>query len=184
MPMRAVASRRSATTCVSAGGITIHGLQSCRARTARLFARKLSASVRGAIPDNTETQSAAYAARPLARAISQKTRSTYELLVVVTAVRVVVRTVDVSVVVDAAAVEGVGVATAATVAGSSGALVTYGCALANPNDPAKTATVVSNPPSFSPHAGTGPDRLRPGPVLAGIGGRVGDLAFICVMDTG
>jgi hypothetical protein len=105
-------------------------------------------------------------------------------LVVVTAVRVVVRTVDVSVVVDAVAVEGVGVATAATVAGCSGASVTYGCALANPNDPAKTALVVSKPPSFSPHAGTGPDRLRPGPVFAGKGGRVGDLAFIAHMNTG
>jgi hypothetical protein len=104
-------------------------------------------------------------------------------LVVVTAARVVVRTVDVSVVVDVVAVEGVGVATAATVAGCSGALVTNGCALAIPNDPAKTASVVSKPPSFSPHAGTGPDRLRPGPVLAGIGGRGGDFVFIAHMNT-
>ena len=47
-------------------------------------------------------------------------------------------------------------------------------------------SVVNTPPSFSPQAGTGPDRLtaRPGPVFAGIGGRVGDLAFIAYMNTG
>jgi hypothetical protein len=46
----------------------------------------------------------------------------------------------------------------------------------------KTPIVVRNPPSFSPHAGTGPDLLRPGPVFAGIGGRVGDLAFLAFID--
>jgi hypothetical protein len=123
-------------------------------------------------------QSAAYAARPLARAISQKTRSTYELFVTVTAVQVVVRTLDVSVVVVcvvAAVVElAAGVASAAArVAGCSGAFVTYRFALANPNEPAKIANVAIADPSFSPQAGTGPDRLiaRPGPVFAGIGGR-------------
>src|SRR5437899_10307563 len=104
--MRAVASSSSATMCVSAAGMMIHGVQSCSARTARLFARKLSACVRGATPESTEMQSAAYAARPLARAISQKTRSIEELLVTVTAVRVVVRTVDVSVVAVVPAAEG------------------------------------------------------------------------------
>src|SRR5439155_879141 len=48
----------------------------------------------------------------------------------------------------------------------------------------KAPGVVSTPPSFSPQRGTGPGRLRPGPVFAGIGGRVGDLAFIDYMDTG
>src|SRR6266513_3141077 len=114
--MRAVASSSSATMCVSAAGMMIHGVQSWSARTARLFARKLSACVRGARPESTEMQSAAYAARPLARAISQKTRSTQELAVLVTAVRVVVRTVDVSVVVVPVAVEGVAVAAAVVTA--------------------------------------------------------------------
>src|SRR5207237_991030 len=95
--MRAVASRSSATMCTTAAGITIHGVQSWSARTARLFARKLSACVGGARPERTKTQN-----------------------------------------------------------------------------------VVRRPPSFSPQAGTGPDRFlgRPGPVLTGIGGRVGELAFI------
>ena len=127
--MRAVASSSSATTCTSAAGITIHGVQSWSARTARLFARKLSACVRGARPERTEMQSAAYAARPLALAISQKKRSTQDFLVTVTAGWVVVRTAEVSVVVVVVAVEGTAVAvdvvaavvpvvaTAATVAG-------------------------------------------------------------------
>jgi hypothetical protein len=99
-----------------------------------LFARKLSACVRGARPESTEMQSAAYAARPLARAISQKTRSIYDFLVTVTAARVVVCTLGVSVVVVVVAVEVTAVAvavlvvsvtaTAATVAGWSGAFVT------------------------------------------------------------
>ena len=131
--MRAVASSSSATMCTSAAGITIHGDQSWSARTARLLARKLSACVRGAIPERTEMQSAAYAARPLARAISQKKRSTYDFLVTVTAGRVVVCTAEVSVVVVVVAVEGRAVAVAvpvaavvateATVAGCSGAFV-------------------------------------------------------------
>src|SRR5438067_1439054 len=135
--MRAVASRSSAMMCVSAAGMMIHGVQSCSARTARLFARKLSACVRGARPESTEMHSAAYAARPLARAISQKTRSIYDFFVTVTAGRVVVCTLVVSVVVVVVAVEGTVVAaaavvafvvaTAATVAGWSGAIVTYGC---------------------------------------------------------
>ena len=74
-------------------------------------------------------QSAAYAASPLARASSQKNRSTYELFVFVTAVRVVVRTLDESEVVlcGAAVAVGVlvvGVSVTATTAGSSGAFVT------------------------------------------------------------
>src|SRR5438128_3721335 len=93
-PTFAVASSRRATMCVSAAGMTIHGVQSCSARTARFDARKLRSCVRGAIPVRTAMQSAAYAASPLARASSQKKRSIYELLVVVTAVRVVVRTLD------------------------------------------------------------------------------------------
>src|SRR3989442_3635069 len=93
-PTFAVASSRSATMCVSAAGITIHGVQSCSARTARFDARKLRSCVRGAIPVRTAMQSAAYAASPLARASSQKKRSIYELCEVVTAARVVVRTLD------------------------------------------------------------------------------------------
>jgi len=52
--------------------------------------------------------------------------------------------------------------------------------LAYPRDPRKTPNVVSRPPNFSPQAGTGPERFvaRAGPVLTGIGGRVGELAFI------
>ena len=65
----------------------------------------------------------------------------------VTAARVVVRTAEASVVVEALVVDG------ATVAGCS-------------------------------QAGTGPDRLRPGPAFAGIGGRVGELAVIRYMNTG
>lgn len=104
----------------------------------------------------------------------------------VTAVRVVVRTVDVSVVVIVARVEGVAVAaaaTVATVAGCSGASDANGFALAYPNEPTKTPSVVSRPPSFRPHAGTGPDRLRPGPVLAGIGGRGEVFVVIAHMNT-
>jgi len=71
-------------------------------------------------------QSATYAARPLARATSQKKRSIYELAVFVTAVRVVVRTAEVSVVVlvePALEVD-------ATTAGWSGAFVVERCVLA------------------------------------------------------
>ena len=77
-------------------------------------------------------QSAAYAASPLARASSQKRRSIYELWEVVTAVRVVVRTLDESEVVLCGAAVAVGVlvvvvvlvvSVAATTAGWSGALV-------------------------------------------------------------
>jgi len=52
--------------------------------------------------------------------------------------------------------------------------------LAYPNELTKTPNVVRRPPSFSPQAGTGPERFaaRAGPVLTGIGGRVGELAFI------
>jgi len=102
-----------------------------------LLARKLSACVRGAIPERTEMQSAAYAARPLALAISQKKRSNQDFLVTVTAGRAVVCTAEVSVVVVVLAVEVTAVAvdalvaavvpvvaTAATVAGWSGAFVT------------------------------------------------------------
>jgi hypothetical protein len=113
----------------------------------------------------------------------------------VTADRVVVRTVGVSVVVEVPVVDGAAVAaalvvavpvvaTAATVAGCSGAFVTYRCVVVNPNELANTASVVSRPPSFSPQARTGPDRLRPGPVFAGIEGRVGELAFTGYMNTG
>src|SRR5919201_3541007 len=120
--MRAVASRISATTCVITAGMTIHGVQSWSARTARLFARKLSACVRGAIPESTAMQIAAYAARPLARASSQRKRSTQELFVEVTAMPVVVRTVLVSVIVGAAVALGIVVVLAtAAVAGWSGA---------------------------------------------------------------
>src|SRR5438552_19185890 len=49
------------------------------------------------------------------------------------------------------------------------------CELAKPNEPAKTESVASAIPSFSAQAGTGPDRLRPGPVL-GLRGRVLELA--------
>src|SRR2546428_9457255 len=127
-PTFAVASSRSATMCVSAAGMTIHGVQSCSARTARFDARKLRSCVRGAIPVRTAMQSAAYAASPLARASSQKKRSIYELLVVVTAVRVVVRTLDQSDVVLCVADVAVGVvvvvvALAEPTAGWSGALL-------------------------------------------------------------
>src|SRR3989449_11196401 len=130
-PTFAVASSRSATMCVSAAGMTIHGVQSCSARTARFDARKLRSCVRGAIPVRTAMQSATYAASPLARASSQKKRSIYELLVVVTAARVVVRTLDESDVVLCVVAVAVGVLvvpvvvslTAATTAGCSGALV-------------------------------------------------------------
>src|SRR2546425_2207937 len=125
-PTFAVASSKSATMCVSAAGMTIHGVQSCSARTARFDARKLRSCVRGAIPVRTAMQSAAYAASPLPRASSQKKRSIYELLVVVTAVRVVVRTLDESDVVLCVADVVVGVVVAslvATTAGCSGALV-------------------------------------------------------------
>src|SRR6267378_2657343 len=104
-PMRAVASSSSATMCTSAAGITIHGVQSWSARTAR----------------------------PLALAISQKKRSNQDFLVTVTAGRAVVCTAEVSVVVVVLAVEVTAVAvdalvaavvpvvaTAATVAGCSG----------------------------------------------------------------
>ena len=87
--------------------------------------------MRGAIPVSTAIQSAAYAASPLARASYQKRRSIYELFVVVTAVRVVVRTLDESDVVLRVVAVAVGVLvvpvvvslTAATTAGCSGALV-------------------------------------------------------------
>ena len=85
--------------------------------------------MRGAIPVRTAMQSAAYAVSPLARASSQKKRSIYELLVVVTAVRVVVRTLDESDVVlcvadvDVVLVVPTVVSLVATTAGCSGALV-------------------------------------------------------------
>jgi hypothetical protein len=79
-------------------------------------------------------QSAAYAASPLARAISQKKRSIQDFFVTVTAGCVVLRTAGVSVVVVLPAVEGAAVAAAAalvmvvatwaTVEGWSGAFVT------------------------------------------------------------
>src|SRR5438046_183261 len=122
--MRAVASWRSATTCVIAAGRTIQGDQSWRARTARFVARNPRACVRGASPVRTAMQSATYAARPLARATSQKKRSIYELAVFVTAVRVVVRTAEVSVVVlvavEVAALVEPALAGVATTAGWSG----------------------------------------------------------------
>ena len=88
--------------------------------------------MRGAIPVSTAIQSAAYAASPLARASSQKRRSIYELFVVVTAVRVVVRTLDESEVVLSVVAVAVGMLvvlvvaslTAATTTGWSGAFVT------------------------------------------------------------
>src|SRR2546426_9023520 len=129
-PTFAVASSRSATMCVSAAGMTIHGVQSYSARTARFDARKLRSCVRGVIPVRTAMQSATYAASPLARASSQKKRSIYELLVVVTAVRVVVRTLDESDVVlcvadvDVVLVVLAVVSLVATTAGCSGAFVT------------------------------------------------------------
>jgi hypothetical protein len=110
--------------------MTIHGVQSCSARTARLFARKLSAYVRGARPDRIEVQSAACAASPLARALSQRRRSTYELAVLLSAGTVVVRTPEENAVVVrvdlVAAVEVELVVDEVTprVAGCSGAFVT------------------------------------------------------------
>jgi hypothetical protein len=76
----------------------------------------------------------------------------------VTAVCVVVRTVDVRVVFAAAVAVGAAVAVeAVTVVPSLRA--------------SSITTVPTTVPSFRAHAGTGPDRSRPGPVLPGIEGR-------------
>lgn len=91
----------------------------------------------------------------------------------VTAVCVVVRTLEVSVVVpvevaivdeppvDAALVELLAeVESVATVAGWSGAFVAYRCVVALLNEPAKIENVVKSVPSLSAHAGTFPAGLR------------------------
>ena len=107
----------------------------------------------------------------------------------------VVRTADLSVVVVVLAVDVAAVAvdalvfaaaTSVTVAGWSGAFVTYRCALAYPKELRKTPSVVRNPPSFSPQAGTGPERFgaRAGPVRARLGGWEGEVDLMCSMNTG
>src|SRR5438093_4472641 len=73
--IRAVLSRTSVTMWAITSGIQSHVVKSCSFRIARFEARKSRTEVRSASPDTTESEIAAKAERPVARATNQNARS-------------------------------------------------------------------------------------------------------------
>ena len=73
--MRAVLSSTSVRTCAATSGSQSAVVKSCSRRNARLVARKSRTEVRSASPDTMDSEIAANAVSPVARAVSQRSRS-------------------------------------------------------------------------------------------------------------